>query len=62
MRDTGLYQQILGLSEPWKVTAVTMDETEQVITVEVEPAPGVRLACPACGRADCSIKDRRGRN
>ena len=61
MRDTALYEQILGLSAPWQVTGVTMDQQAQTITVQVELPPAATLACPACGRAGCTIKDRQDR-
>ena len=61
MRDTGLVQQILGLARPWQVNEVIMDESEKTITVRVEPALGTKLACPARGRPDCTIKDRQER-
>ena len=62
MRDISLYEKILGLSPPWKVTAVDMDEAGQTINVRVALPAGTRLACPECGRADCTIKDRRERS
>jgi len=62
MRDTGLYEQILGLAAPWQVTAVTMDQEAQTITVRIELPPAATLACPACGRAGCTIKDRQERS
>jgi transposase len=58
MRDTSLYQQILGLHEPWKVERVVLDEAAGTITVHVALPAGTRLPCPECGRADCAIKDR----
>ena len=61
MRDTGLYEQILGLAAPWQVTEVTMNQDTQAITVRIELPPGTTLACPACGRAGCTIKDRQER-
>lgn len=61
MRDTGLYQQILGLVAPWQVVHVTMDKEAQTITVRIELPPATTLACPACGREGCTIKDRQER-
>lgn len=58
MRDTNLYQQILGLQEPWKVERVVLDEQAGTITVHVALPAGTRLACPECGRPDCTVKDR----
>ena len=61
MRDTSLYQQILGLEAPWQVSEVTLDAQGETITVRVTLPEGVRLPCPVCGRPDCSIKDRSDR-
>jgi len=62
MRDTGLYEQILGLTPPWRVSGVAMDKEAETITVRVELPAGATLACPACGRAGCAIKDRQERS
>jgi transposase len=61
MRDRELYGTLLGIEPPWEVTDVTMDVAEEAITVRVELRPGAHLPCPACGREDCSILDRRER-
>jgi transposase len=50
MRDTQLYQQILGLSEPWTVTAVELDRSTASVLVKVEPQPDAVFSCPTCGR------------
>lgn len=49
MRDTELYQQILGIAPPWTVERVTLDVAKQRVDVWVEHAEGVRWACPTCG-------------
>lgn len=61
MHDSELYRILLGVEAPWKITGVEMDAKAETITVRVELAPGARLACPDCGKADCTIKDRRER-
>ena len=61
MRDTGLYEQILGLTAPWQVSKVTMDQEAKIITVQIELPAAAALACPVCGRAGCTIKDRQER-
>lgn len=61
MRDKDLYKTILGLESPWSIMDVTMDVAGETITVRVELKPGATLPCPACGKKDCSIKDRRER-
>lgn len=49
MRDTQLYQQILGLSEPWTVTSVELDRSAGSVLVKVEPRPDAVFSCPTCG-------------
>lgn len=51
MRDTQLYQQILGLNEPWTVTSVDLDRTAGNVLVKVEPRPDAVFSCPTCGKA-----------
>lgn len=58
MRDTKLYEQILGLQSPWRVEDVVLDEQAATITVRVVLPAGTRLPCPQCGLADCAVKDR----
>jgi len=36
MRDTTLYQHLLGLSEPWTVSRVDLDVSSQRVDVWVE--------------------------
>ena len=45
MRDTELYERLLGLKEPWRVKAVKMDVQGRRIEVEVECAEGTIWAC-----------------
>src|SRR5437016_1856855 len=47
MKDFELYQQILGLVEPWRVESVTMKPKEQEIEVGVDFAETV-WGCPQC--------------
>jgi transposase len=55
MRDTQLYQQILGVSEPWSVSRVelVMDESggQGQVDVFVEHASDAVWGCPVCGKA-----------
>lgn len=53
MRDIDLYQMLLGLAPPWRVTAVTVDAPTPdrklgEITVKVEHPAGELLHCPEC--------------
>jgi transposase len=50
MFDTDLYQQVLGLTIPWKVTDVKLDVESTEIHVHLELAEGCRWNCPQCSR------------
>lgn len=50
MFDTDLYQQVLGLTAPWKVTDVRLDVEATEIHVQVEHPEGCRWNCPHCSR------------
>ena len=50
MFDTDLYQQVLGLTAPWKVTDVRLDVESTEIHVHVEHPEGCRWNCPQCSR------------
>ncbi|MGH9486475.1 MAG: ISL3 family transposase [Terriglobales bacterium] len=60
MRDKQLYQQILGIESPWRVTAVDVSMEEGEVKVEVEAKPDTQHRCPVCGKR-CSGYDRRTR-
>lgn len=49
MKDTKLYEQILGISDPWFVKSVTLKVSEEAIEVEVE-CRDVLWGCPECGQ------------
>jgi transposase len=49
MRDTELYQNLLGIVSPWSVDSVTMDVTKQRVDVTVSHPPKMLFACPECG-------------
>lgn len=48
MKDLQLYQELLGLNAPWRVTDVQMNLPAQEITVTVACAEGEVWSCPAC--------------
>ena len=48
MRDTQLYQQILGLADPWLVGRVELKTAEQRVDVFVEHRVGAQWNCPVC--------------
>jgi transposase len=50
MKDTDLYSQILGLSDPWFIADIELDTSGGQVDVHVDHAAGVRWRCPTCGR------------
>jgi transposase len=50
MRDTQLYQQILGLNDPWHVERIELQMQQQEVHVFVEHKHGVTWPCPTCGK------------
>lgn len=55
-----LYEQILGLSPPWFVSNVELDQDLGEVEVQVGLARDATLTCPRCGR-DCPGYDSRER-
>jgi transposase len=51
MKDTQLYQQILGLSEPWLVERVDLKMDQQRVDIFVEHRADAVFLCPVCGQA-----------
>lgn len=56
MQDKELYQQILGLSSPWTVADVQLDQEAQEIRVRVEHPRGAKFRCCEC-QTECPIHD-----
>jgi transposase len=56
MRDTQLYQQILGLAEPWFVGRVELKMEEGRVDIFVEHQAEAGWQCPECGKA-CRLYD-----
>lgn len=50
MHQHQLYERILGLSSPWWVSDVELDETSGLVKVHVECDASTVLCCPQCGR------------
>lgn len=48
MRDTELYQRVLGLSAPWSVSRVELKVNERQVDIWVEHRAGVKWRCPQC--------------
>lgn len=49
MHETEFYQQILGLTSPWRVADVKLDTTAQQVDVHVDHPEGTKFCCPECG-------------
>ena len=56
MKDTELYQHLLGLQSPWSVERVELDVKGQRVTVWAMHPPDTRFGCPECGAA-CALHD-----
>jgi len=50
MQDTQLYQQILGLTDPWFVSRVKLNMDQQRVDVFVEHRPDATWNCVVCGK------------
>jgi transposase len=49
MRDTELYQRLLGLESPWTVSRVELNVKEQRVDIWAGHPEGARWPCPDCG-------------
>src|ERR1700726_1102713 len=49
MLDTELYTLLLGLTAPWEVIEVTVNEADQRVDVWAEHEPATHFSCPVCG-------------
>jgi transposase len=56
VRDTELYQQVLGLSDPWSVSKVQLDAKKQRVDVWAEHSDRTKWKCPECERV-CGLHD-----
>jgi transposase len=57
MRDIDLFQAALGLTAPWRLEAVELDEDEGRLDLHIDFVPGGSFPCPVCGREDCKAYD-----
>ena len=57
MHDLDLFQQALGLEEPWEVVDVRFDAARRRLDLRVDFRKGSRFACPECGAAGCKVHD-----
>jgi len=60
MRDRELYQQILGLQPPWKVSDIRLSLADRQVVIVVERDLAVSLTCPVCGQS-CGVYGHRRR-
>ncbi len=58
MKDTALFTQFLGLSVPWRITAITPDLTDKSMTIQIDWPKGTKSACNTCNTL-CSVYDHR---
>ena len=56
MQDRQLFEQILGISEPWLVERVELDLKEDGVHVHLSHQEGAAWSCAECGRA-CALHD-----
>ena len=56
MKDTELYQHLLGLQSPWHVERVELDVKAQRVSVWAEHDSAATFGCPECG-AVCPLHD-----
>lgn len=51
MRDTQLFETILGLQAPWRISRVALDATGERVDLWLDHGADVRWACPECATA-----------
>jgi transposase len=56
MKDTELYQHLLGLQSPWHVERVELDVKAQRVSVWATHPKDATFSCPECG-AQCPLHD-----
>lgn len=64
MRDRDLYAKILGITGPWEVVEVTVDDEKQTVEVRLASKAGTSHSCPECGRpaSGYDTRERRWRH
>jgi transposase len=60
MRDTDHYARLLGISSPWRVSLVELDEPALTVTIHLRLDSSAKLRCPQC-KAVCPRYDSRRR-
>lgn len=56
MEAEELYSQILGTSDSWEISSVSLSESDSSVTIHLSHASGISFACPSCGDS-CSVYD-----
>ena len=51
MQDKQLYEQVMGLTDPWLVERVELDVDEQRVDLWVDHQGDARWCCPECGES-----------
>ena len=59
MQDNELYERVLGLKAPWKVSVVELRIEESKVTVTVSHDRSARFVCPECGQEASTYDHRR---
>jgi len=57
MHDLDLFQQALGLDEPWRVVGTSFDPARRRLDLRLDFRRGARFACPECERTGCAVHD-----
>jgi transposase len=57
MRDTQLFQQALGLADPWRVLRSEFNATACRLDLYLDFAPGATFPCPGCNAPGCTAHD-----
>lgn len=57
MDDSELFQQALGLVEPWRVVTIEFDAGQRRLDLRIDFEKGARFACPECDRVGCEVHD-----
>ena len=57
MRDIDLFQQALGLTDPWRVVECSFDAVERRLELRIDFEKGATFACPECQAHGCKVHD-----
>jgi transposase len=57
MHDVDLFQQALGLEQPWEVVEVTFDAEQRRLDLRIDFPRGAVFCCPECGTGGLKARD-----